>query len=383
MARRGDDRRNKAREMAKKQAEENKYSGGSNYLKLPDDYTFLKIKKGTMELDFLPFEITKSKTVPDTPKRDLQFEQGDLWWHRSIFVHRNVGPEKKAVLCPRTFKKPCPICEERQALMDSDYESNKKLIGDLKPQHKDLMFAIDLDAEKEGVKVVEFSYANLREKIENELREQNKDEFYDFFQIDQGYTLRIRFLEETFNKTPFFKADRIDFDKRNDYDDKILKETFDFDEYLVLLPYEQINKMFLGIDDDDDGPEKEEQTSRRPSREEKEERTSRRTSREEDAEPEKETRSSRRSSKEEEAEPEKEERSSRRSSRDEEPEKEERTSRRSSREEESKKDDRCPSGGNFGYDCDKLDACPDCPKETWEACADEFDDLKKQGKIKK
>lgn len=375
MARRGDDRRSKAREMAKKQAEENKYSGGSNYLKLPDDYTFLKIKKGTMELDFIPFEIAKSKTVPDTPKRDLQFDQGDLWWHRSIFVHRNVGPEKKTILCPRTFKKPCPICEERQALMDSDYESNKKLIGDLKPQHKDLMFAIDLGAEKEGVKVVEFSYANLREKIENELREQNKDEFYDFFQLDQGYTLRIRFLEESFNKTVFFKADRIDFDKRNDYDESILKETFDFDDYLVMLPYEQINKIFLGIDD-----EEKEEESQCPSREG---RSSRRSDQEE--EPEKETRSSRRPSREEDPEPEKEERTSRRSSREEdpEPEKEERTSRRSSREEESKKDDRCPSGGNFGYDCDKLDACPDCPKETWETCADEFDDLKKQGKIKK
>ncbi len=372
MARRGDDRRSKAREMAKKQAEENKYSGGSNYLKLPDDYTFLKIKKGTMELDFIPFEIAKSKTVPDTPKRDLQFDEGDLWWHRSIFVHRNVGPEKKTVLCPRTFKKPCPICEERQALMDSDYESNKKLIGDLKPQHKDLMFAIDLGAEKEGVKVVEFSYANLREKIENELREQNKDEFYDFFQLDQGYTLRIRFLEETFNKTVFFKADRIDFDKRNDYNENILKETFDFDDYLVLLPYEQLNKIFLGIDDADDEPAEESKSSRRPSRDEKEERTSRRSNREDDPEPEKETRSSRRS-KQDDPEPEKETRSSRRSSRDEDPEP----------EKEEKKGGRCPSGGDFGYDCDKLEACPDCPKETWEACADEFDDLKKQGKIKK
>lgn len=380
MARKTDDRRERARERAKQSAEENKFSGGSSYLKIPEGMSFLKLEcdKGkssvNMELDFLPFEVTSNRTVPDTPKRDYDLEKGDLEWHRTIFVHRNVGPEKKPALCPRTIKKACPICEERQALMDSDYETNKKLIGDLKPQHKDLMYVIDLDNEKDGIKIFEHSYANFRDKLENELREQNEDELYDFFQLEDGKTMKVRFLEEEFQKNKFFKADRIDFHKRNDYDEKILDDLPDFEDMLVVLPYDKLQKMFWGADDADE-PEKE-----------KEERPSRRT-RDEDPEPEKEEKKSGRKSRDEEpeekparrgrkeeAEEEPEEKPSRRRAKEEEPEPEEKPAR-----DRKKKDDdgpECPSGGKFGHDCDKLDECPDCPKATWEACADKQDELK-------
>jgi hypothetical protein len=375
LARKTDDRRERARERAKQSAEENKFSGGSSYLKMPEGMTFLKLEcdKGkssvNMELDFLPFEVTSNRTVPDTPKRDYDLEKGDLEWHRSIFVHRNVGPEKKPALCRRPIKKACPICEERQALMDSDYETNKKLIGDLKPQHKDLMYVIDLDNEKDGVKIFEHSYANFRDKLENELREQNEDELYDFFQLEDGKTMKVRFLEEEFQKNKFFKADRIDFHKRNDYDEKILDDLPDFEEMLVVLPYDKLQKMFWGADDADE-PEKEKEP-------EKEGRSSRRT-RDAEPEPEKEEKKSGRRSREEQPpEPEKETTRGRRSDPEPEPEKES----RSRRTRDEKKDDdgpSCPSGGKFGHDCDKLDECPDCPKATWEACADKQDELKKK-----
>lgn len=352
------DRRNKARERARQQVEDNKFSGGNSYLKLPEGMRLIKLEKKTYDFDILPFEIKKKRTVPDTVKREMDFDKGEIWWHRSIFVHRNVGPDKKYILCPRTVGKPCPICEDRKVLME-DWDSNEKTIYALKPQHKDLIYVIDRDNEKEGIGIIEHSYANFREVIEKELREQDKDEYYDFFQLEDGYTLRIRVIEDTYEKNTFYKADRIDFEKRTNYKESVLDETIEFDDLLIILPYEKIQKIHLGLDDEED-QEEEKEPEKAP---EKETRTSRRPEPEPEPEPEKSTRSSRRAEPEPDPEPEPEK----------EPEKETRSRRG---REEKKSDSECPFNHDFGAECDKHDDCPDCPKETWEKCADRFDELK-------
>jgi len=395
-------RRSSMRDKVRQRAEENKYSGGGGYLRLPEGIKFAKLKKGTNELDILPFEIKSAMTIPDTATKDMDLDAGDLWYQRSIFVHHGIGADQKSYLCPRTIKKACPICEERARLM-KDPNADEKLISDLKPQHKDL-FNID---GADGVELLEFSYANFRKKIEEEVRE-GDEEWAGFADLEGGFTVKVRMSEETFMKNKYLEASRVDFVERDDFPESVLDEVADLNEILVVLPYEKLERVFLELDGEEEEPDGQEpepegkpSRSRGRSRTEPEEEPepeprrgrgrSRQEPEEEEPEPEKPSRGRGRSRTEPEEEPEPEKPTRSRRSRPEpeeepepEPEKPSRGRGRTRNEPEQddagKSDDppfdvdECPHGGTWGEDCDKLDQCFECDK--WEACRDAADALK-------
>jgi hypothetical protein len=68
-----------------------------------------------------------------------------------IYVHYEIGADKNTYLCLNKMKnQPCPICEERaRAQKDGDEEYAKKL----EPKKRVLMYLIDRNNEKEGLKV--------------------------------------------------------------------------------------------------------------------------------------------------------------------------------------------------------------------------------------
>jgi hypothetical protein len=385
-------RRGSMRDKVKTRAEDNKYTGGGGYIRPPDGVSFLSIEKGTVNLDIVPFEIKEDMTIPDTAAKDMDLEAGDLWYQRTLFIHHGIGADQKSYLCPRTIKKACPICEERARLM-KDPGAEKKLIDQLKPQHKDLF---NVDCGKEGIKLFEFSYANFRKKLEEEIRE-GKDEWAGFADLEEGYTVSARFSEETFAGRKYLEVSRIDFEPRDDYDDNILEDVVDLNECLNVLPYDKLQAIFLELDGEDGGDkEKEEKPAQRGRREkakEEPEERPRRGRREEPEEAPKEERPARRGRREEPAEePEEKPRRGRREEpaeddlppveeppvrrgRREEPEPEEKPAKRAPREEPKKeaKGGDCPHGGTWAKDCDTLDSCFEC--KVWEACRDAADGL--------
>lgn len=358
--------RRSMRDKIRERAEDNKYSGGSGYLKLPEGIGFLKLTKSTRNdptvLDIVPYEVQADCVVHDGKAKEMELFKGDRWWVRTILVHRNIGPDNKYVICPRTNKKPCPICEYRAKLKKDG--GDEALIKDLAPQVKDIMNV--WCGSKEGVKILEFSNANFRDALEKEIRE-GKDEWYDFPELEGGYTLNVVFSEDTFAGNKYLKATRFDFVERKDLPEDILDKVADLDEIISILPYDKLEALaFSDASDAHDEPQ------------EREERSSRR--REEEPPPERE-----RSRKRDEEEDKAEERSERTSRRREEPEekaeqkeeKSERSSRRTAppKEEEPEGDGKCPvKGGIFGKDCNVHKDCMTC--EIWEACADEADRLK-------
>ena len=150
------------RDRARQRAEENKFVGGSSYIRLPEGVEFFKPEKGNNELDIIPFEMTATKSIPDGKNGSLDLQKGDLWSCRTIYVHRNIGSEEKSYICPRTVKKPCPICEARAALMKSANATDEE-IDALKYQVKDLFNVIDLTSKEKEIQILEFSHYNFRD----------------------------------------------------------------------------------------------------------------------------------------------------------------------------------------------------------------------------
>lgn len=357
------------RDRVRQRAEENKHTGGNSYLKLPEGVVFFKVQKSTRQdptrLDIVPFEISKDCIIPDGKSKEMELQKGDLWYCRTIFVHRNIGAEDKAYLCPRTIKKPCPICEER-ARLSKDPNSDEKTLNALKPQVKDIF---NVDDPKEGIKILEFSHANFRENLEKEIRE-GKEEWAGFADLESGYSLDVVFSEETFGANKFLEATRFDFEPREDYKESILDKAVDLNDCLVVLSYEKLERVFLELDSEPESDEKkEEKEEEKPAKP----RSSNRKAVKEEV---KEERPSRRATKAEEPEPEEEEEEEEEKP----PVKEEKAGRRSRVEEEApkkgaKEKNPCPFNYVFGEDCNAKAECQKCETAVWEACQDKYDEL--------
>lgn len=389
--------RQSMRDRMKEQAEKSQ-SHGPSYIKIPDNVkmSFFQPKEGEFELDFLPYEVT----VENHPKG---MNVGDLWVQKSIKVHYGIGAEEKSYICLKTAGKKCPICEMR-AEMANDPNADEKLIKDLAPKDRAIYQLIDLNDEKKGVQIWDYSYHLFEKRLLSDInktenaasstsRKRSSTPHGGFAELEGGQTLIVSFTEKKMGTNKFFECDRIDAADRDDYEDDILDQTLDLDSIVEILEYDKLKSIFLAIDEKDVSSSEDSTTrrGRRDSKEDKEEVEEKQPSRrgkktEEEPEPETTSRRGRRS----EPEPEEEkpeEPTSRRRGRSSEPDPEPepastRRNRRSepepdpepevkSRPRRGAKDDtpECLAGGVFGKDTDSHDQCYDCPDDIYAACA--------------
>ena len=226
------------RERVRAHAEKHSREGGMDTLALPEGVSLFKPEKGTIKFDILPCRVD----VNNHPEVD----KGDLWYQRTYLAHRNVGPEDKFLVCPRTIGKRCPICEEYQKLR-KDPDADDKVVGGLRAKEREL-FNVLVDEE---VMVLDMSIHLFGKFLELEILEGDEINAA-FADLKGGKTLKVRWDERTFDKRKFVEAGRIDFLDREDLDEEdTLEAVVDLDKALKILPYEEIEKIFQAGDDDD------------------------------------------------------------------------------------------------------------------------------------
>lgn len=242
---------------------------GNACLLLPDGIkTFEPKKEDSYEFDILPYIITKPNH-PDGIISGEDFKEGDEWYRRPYGIHKNVGGTGRNVLCPKyTFGKPCPMCEEVANLYDEGFEKNEKLIRAVKAQ-KMCLFVIRINGK---ITLMDLSSGKFANELEKEINKSKDHSVYGMALLEGGKTIRARFIEGTFEKSTFFKCDRIDFIDRDDIDESIRDEIPSLDDLFKETSYEDIKKLFLGLDDDEPG-----ETSEQEEEEEQEEEPPRRT----------------------------------------------------------------------------------------------------------
>lgn len=404
MARR---RMSKFREKVRANAQD---TGGTSALfNLPEDAEFFKEKKGKFLIDIIPYEVTK-------PGHPDEVEPGDIWYKRPFFVHFGIGTAEKAYICPRSVGQKCPICEYRERLMKEDFDEHKEVIDALKPRVRVLYNVRVLNSSKydeDKVYLWQIAFANFQKQLNTEIRE-GEEEWADFPDPEVGYTLKVRFVEESFQGRKFLQADRIDFIERDEpIPDEILEQAYPLDDILKVLPYEKLEEIFWESADTLPEPSdhiEEEEEEERPKRkalgarktkkveeetEEEEERPKRKAKKVEEEPEEEEEKPRRKAKKAEEEEeedipvekpkrkakkeePEEEEeveekpkRKARKKREEEEVEEEEekpkkKTKKKREEEEEEAPEEECPYGHEFGVDFDETDDCDVC--ELWPEC---------------
>lgn len=237
----------------KSNAEQRKKGFSYGYLTIPMGVDLFQPETDSrVVFDIMPYEVT-DKNHMDVP----QAEVGELWYKKPFKIHREVGATKKTVICPTTFGKPCPICEYATELRKREHSDEE--IRALRPSKRNLYAVIVRSGKGKNDKVQLFEMSDFlfQKTFEEQLSEET--EFDVFPDHQEGFSIRVRFAEDSLGGNKYASPTRFDFVERNEqYDDSILDKIPKLDELLEVLSYNQIKAMFFEMDDDIEEAEHEE-----------------------------------------------------------------------------------------------------------------------------
>ena len=346
------------------------------YLRLPKGVSIFKEEPRTrVQLDIIPYVVTSD----NHPDRDEEYGiavKGELWYKQPYWLHRGVGPDNQSVVCPSSVGKPCPICEYRAQLLKDGAKWDDDTVKALKPSMRNLYVVIPKNNKNysEEPHIWDISQFLFQDKLNEEIQE--NEEYETFPDLEEGYTLRIRFAEGSFGTNKFAEVSRIDFiEREKPYDESILEKIPSLDDILEILSYSTIESMFFGNmspDEDEDEDEDEEyddedlkKKKKKRKVEEDEDIDDDMDDEDEDEEDDEDVDEDDDDVQEEEDEDEDE---------DEEEDNKKKAKKSSLKRQKPKataKSKKCPYGHEFGVDNDSYDDCDNC--EVWEKCLEAWD----------
>ena len=230
-----------------KEQKEGKKSYG--YLDLPKDIKVLSIKEETkhIDLDFLPYVVSD----PKHPEAKSGAVPGALWFRRPFKVHRNIGSDNETVVCPRSFGKSCPICDEQKRLYDAKASKDETKVLYPSPRSLYVVIPLDVDGYDEEPTIFNMSDKLFLDELNDHCEEHEEDLCFPDLENGKTATLDLKWKELGDNKYPEVK--NITFTKRAPYKEEILDIVPDLDEVLVVLPYEELKAMFFQLDAEEKG----------------------------------------------------------------------------------------------------------------------------------
>ena len=345
------------------------------HLSLPKGINVFKEEPNSrVQLDVLPYIVTDDRH-PDRDEERGVAVKGSQWYRRPYKLHRNVGAENTAYVCPTSIGKKCPICEYRAKLLADGANWQDDSVKSLRPSDRNIYYVVPKNDKKLDDKphIWDISQFLFQNKLNDEL-EENPD-YGEFPDLENGYTLKIRFSEESIGTNKYADTSRIDFEQRDYvYDDKLIEGLGSLDEILVIKEYKELADLFFEAGEGDGDPKPAARADRSETTRPRE--TSERASstrprdtaaRESSERPASEARPK------DEPKPAEQQRSTFTRSKtggDAKPEDKPAGDQRQERAASGAKD-QCPHGHKFGVDNDKFDECENC--KVWSGCCDAMD----------
>jgi len=229
-------------------------------IQVPADTEMFKLDKaGTRRVDIIPFIAGAGNPWA---------EKGELHYERTFWVHRGIGPNNDAYVCPaKTAKKPCPICEYRSELQ-KDPDANEDEIKSLAPKERQIFNVVDKAEPEKGIQIWDISFYLFGKLLDAEVRNADEDEDFDLFaDPEEGSTLKLGVAEKSFAGATFYEVETIGFKPRSELDEDLLEEALCLDDLVIVLPYDELKAIFLQVDDgDDEGDDDEEEKPKKKSK---------------------------------------------------------------------------------------------------------------------
>lgn len=231
---------------ARRRAEQHTSGYEPTAIMCPEGTDRFKEKANTRKpyrLDIIPFRMKE---------KGLYADEGEVYYEKTFWVHW-LGDDIGSYICSaKQIGVKCPICEWR-AKMAKDIDADEELIKSLSPKERQLFRVINLREKEKGIQLWEISFHNFGKQLDDRINSSDEEDRYrEFYELDNGFTLKVGFSESSFGATKFPLTSSIDFKSREkDYDEDILDQGPDLDECIIIKEYDELKAIFLQTADDD------------------------------------------------------------------------------------------------------------------------------------
>lgn len=247
---------------AKERAEKHESGFEPTSLVRPEGKEFFKFKRaGVYRIDVIPYIVGKGNPWAD---------EGMCHYERTYWVHRGIGADSQTYCClKKTFGKKCPICEE-VARMKRDPGADRDAIKELEPKERQLWNVIDLNDSGKGVQLLDQSHFLFGKAIDNKIKDADEEDNYaNFAHLEDGLTLKLSVVEESFGGRSFYKVVNVEMKPRKKaYGEDILDDAICLDECLKELEYDELKTIFLQEDVEEASSSKKPKAGPKPKKKE-------------------------------------------------------------------------------------------------------------------
>lgn len=275
----------RTRVSARQRADNHRVGRERSTIMIPNDLQLLQIKQASStRWDIIPYTATEANP--------LAYKYGmvdELYFERTFYTHRNIGPDDMSYSCPfqntkhlpPKQRKRCPICEYRSKV-SKDPDADPDLLKSLLTQERQLWLIYDRDEDSPRLQLFDVSYYGFGKQLDAAVRASDEEDGYEFFaDPEDGFTLKVSFEEKpTGGSGKWYPAERIDFKNRSsEIPEELLDHGFVLDDMITLLDYKDLEALFFqseGAKDEEKEEEEEEEAPpkrrrRKPAKVEEEE----------------------------------------------------------------------------------------------------------------
>ncbi len=221
--------------------------------------------------DILPFKISQDwySKLKTRAGNTVGLEVGDLDYKLEVPVHRQIGPNNDSFLCLReAFGKACPICEDKfKEFEKGKQDRDEDLIKALNASWRCIYNVYDYNNDKEEIQLFEISYKMFEELLLEEAQpEGDRLEPIYFSSLTAGVTIEWKGKEKSLGKSNFIEATSFEFLQRDAYGEEVLDQVYPLDKMLIIPTYDEVQKAYLDMSDDEEEGEEREERDDRPTK---------------------------------------------------------------------------------------------------------------------
>ena len=200
-----------------------------------------KCKDGDHIIDIIPW--LSGNNYP-------HMEEGKATYLLDLWAHMKIGVNECSYLCPsRNYDKPCPICEDI-ANMKKKAGYDEKYVKSISPKRRIVYAIMCYDSAKEeeaGPYIWEASHWLTEKNISAIARNRRTGGYVAFANPDTGKS--IEFTKEGTGEGTKYTGYKFG-DRDYTISDEILEAVPSLDQYIELLPYEDLKNIYLGSSGD-------------------------------------------------------------------------------------------------------------------------------------
>jgi hypothetical protein len=228
----------------------------------PDIKPLKYSKSGDYSLDIIPYTI-KTKKHPLVAEGKASV--GDEHFILDVWIHQNVGPKKRTLICPRDYGKTCPICDHISATQSATGRDSteSKALSKLWRKHKAVYFVVDPE-EPGQLRLFETSFKNFQDELQKKASRAGKKDGLEFIPYGERDGCTVNFYVEMVkneaitNPYPEFKDFEFTSRKKGTYDDEFFDSVPSLDELMITYTTDEVQKFLDGESSDDDEDDEEE-----------------------------------------------------------------------------------------------------------------------------